>query len=113
MTSTDPSQWKYPDWHFDCDGEFTIDGLREIASMIVVTTNLRVQLDLFDVGYAKVDVFREALKIGEIYVNRHNGPTDRIYSVYFGEDDKEAHTHEIESVIELLVACRTAFPESE
>lgn len=113
MTSTDPTKWKYPDWHSDWDGEFTIDGLREIASMIVATTDLRAQLDLFDVGYAKVDVFREALKIGEIYVNRHNGPTNRIYSVYYGEDDKEVHTHEIESVIRLLAVCQTAFPESK
>ena len=113
MTSSDPRQWKYPDWHIEWDGKFTIDGLREIAAAIVATTDLRVQLDLFDVGYARVNVFREGMKIGEIHVNRTNEPSGRIYAIYYGEDDEEVHSTEIEVVVRLLTACRTTFPDSE
>ncbi len=112
-TSGDPGQWKYPDWQIEWDAKFTIDGLREIASAIINATDLRVELDLFDEGYARVNVFRGDMKIGEVYVNRTIEPSGRIYAIYYGEDDDEFHSAEIDVVVKLLTACRTRFPDSE
>jgi len=57
-----------------------------------------VQLDVFEEGYMKVDLFLAAAKIGELYVfDDMKGEPARRYALYllFGNDEEEYYFDEV------------------
>ena len=105
-----PDQWQFPSWHPDWDGDFKHQSLREFAKALLSSTTLAVECDVFEEGYAKLDVFRDTLKIGEVYVNRDSD--DHLlpkYSVYAGDPEDELHTTDLLASMALLMSCHSRF----
>jgi hypothetical protein len=76
MTRSDPNLWQIPTWHPDWDGDFTFAGLRTFAEALLVGTDLDAKLVIIEEGYARLEVFGGALRIGLVYVNRGDDWTD-------------------------------------
>ena len=111
MTRVDPNLWQIPQWHAVWDGEFQFAGLRTFAKALHDRTDLDATLLIIEEGYARLEVFDSAMRIGVVYVNRGDDASIALYTVYAGTEDDELTTADIAAVLRFLDRRRTAFPE--
>ncbi len=111
MTRTDPILWQIPTWHPDCDGDFLFAGLRLFATALLNQTDLDAKLAIVEEGYAHLEVFHGATRIGLVYANRSHEPPTPMFTVYAGAEDDELSTTDIAATLRFLDEHRTAFPE--
>lgn len=114
MNRIDPNLWQLPPWHKDWDGEFQFSQLRTFAETLHGSTDLDAMLSIIEVGYARLEVFDEAMCIGLLYVNRTEDASTRSFTLYAGANDDETTTVELAAGVEFLSQRRSMFPkESE
>jgi Cys-tRNA synthase (O-phospho-L-seryl-tRNA:Cys-tRNA synthase) len=111
MTRVDPNLWQIPQWHPDWDGDFMFAGLRAAAKAVLDATDLDAKLTIVEDGYAHVDVFIAATRIGLVHVNRADDPSVPQFTVYAGAEDEELTTTDLGAAVRFLDKHRTAFPE--
>ena len=107
MNSRNPEAWVAPaKWAPLDDGEWEIEQLRSFAiALLERAPRHGVVLDAFEDGYVKVDVFLDALKIGEVFVNRD--ATERelaVYRLFVGHDGHEQDVHSVEEAVDGILA---------
>ena len=100
MHNSDPNNWTAPNWHPDSgDPEEELRMLREFCLRLLrQRPDYSVQLDVFEEGYMKVDLFRGTAKVGELYiVDGPKGGTRRFGLFLFsGNDEEEYYFNEID-----------------
>ena len=111
MTRVDPNLWQIPQWHPDWDGDFQFAGLRTFAKAVHDGTDLDATLSIIEEGYARLEVFASALRIGLVYVTRGDDASIPLFTVYAGAEDDELTTGDIAAAVRFLDERRTAFPE--
>lgn len=111
MARVDPDHWEIPNWHPDWDGDFTFAGLRAFAKALHDATDLDAKLAIIEDGYAHLDVFKGAMRIGIVYVNRGDGGCAPQFSVYAGAEDQELTTADVGAGLRFLDDQQTLFPE--
>ena len=110
MPRVDPNLWQIPSWHPDGDGEFQFGALGAFARALHATSDLGAQLSIIEEGYARLEIFEGARKIGLVYVNRAEDRSIPLFSVYAGESDSELTTTYMFEGIQFLGDNRTVFP---
>jgi hypothetical protein len=111
MTRVDPNLWSVPQWHADWDGEFLFASLRTFAEALHDGTDLDARLAIIVEGYAHLDVFDGAMRIGLVYVNRGDDRSIPSFTVFAGAEDDEQTTTDIEAAVRFLDQRRSAFQE--
>lgn len=111
MTRVDPNLWPIPRWHADWDGEFQLAGLRSVAKALHDVTDLDARLSIIEEGYARLEIFDRAKRIGLVYVNRGDDRSVPLYTVYAGAVDDELTTNEVATAVRFLDQRRMALPE--
>jgi hypothetical protein len=107
MNSNSPKGWAVPaGWAPLREGEWELEQLRSFAiALLARDPEYIVQLDAFEDGYLKVDVFVRGAKVGEVFVNRD--AADRgiaVYRLFVGHDGHEQNVHSVEEAIDTVLA---------
>ncbi|GAB1267023.1 hypothetical protein NBRC116493_02760 [Aurantivibrio infirmus] len=101
-----PKEWKCPtDWHPDSDGEWEIEMLSRLASVLIeYDSSLNVELNLNDPTCAYFYITRDKTKLGEVYVNRKEAESDEpMYSIFYNLDETEYHGSSTTECVQRLV----------
>lgn len=113
MNRVDPNLWQIPQWHADWDGEFQFASLRAFATAVFDRTDLGVGLAIVEEGYARLEVFCGATRIGVVYVNRAEDRSVATFAVFAGAEDDELNTTDVAAGVRFLGERRTAYAEGD
>ena len=112
MTRSDPNLWPTPTWDPDWDGDFAFAALRGFANDLLAHTDLDARLTIIEDGYARLDVFSGAQRIGLVYVNRAiDDPSVPAFTIYAGTEDADLTTKDIAAALRFLNEHRTPLSE--
>lgn len=89
MTRVDPNLWQIPQWHADWDGEFQFAGLRTFAKALQDGTDLDTTLSIIEEGYARLEVFDSAMRIGLVYWSVAPPSRSRLSSSYAARSSRD------------------------
>ena len=107
MSSDNPETWSLPPrWAPLEEGKWEFEQLRRFAiGLLARDPTYRVQLDAFEDGYLKVDVYRRDAKVGEVFVNREAGEKEcAVYRLFVGHDGHEQDVRSVDEAIECVLA---------
>ena len=101
----DPQTWEPPRWHEDfgnAQGEFLM--LRSFSLALIKSgKGYDVELDCFEEGYMKVDIFKGHNAFGELYVvERENRLEYALFTNIGKEDEDEIYFSSVEDGLSLL-----------
>jgi hypothetical protein len=106
MNTSKPETWSLPvGWAPLQEGKWEFEQLQRFAVAVVARDpNFEVQLDAFEDGYLKVDIFLRGTKIGEAFVNREVGAQESAaFRLFVGHDGDEQNVHSVAEAVECVV----------
>jgi hypothetical protein len=106
MNSSNPETWSLPaGWAPLREGKWEFEQLRRFAVAVLAhDPTFEVQLDAFEDGYLKVDIYLRGTKIGEVFVNRDAGAQEgAAYRLFVGHDGHEQNVQSVEEAVACVV----------
>ncbi|WP_417384818.1 hypothetical protein [Gimesia sp.] len=107
MKQTNPDTWQIPpDWHqnFEPQASLELQALRKLSQAVLdLSSDFSVELDLFEPGYLKVDVFHKQTRLAEVYAN--NAAAGLVYSLYApikSVREEEYHFRTVDEGVDIL-----------
>ena len=90
--NTDPNTWNVPIWHPDCgDPKTEFEMLRSFSNALLGESDeYVVELDCFEDGYMKVDIYKDKRKFAELHIV-DSKESEKKYGLFmpFDEDDED------------------------
>ena len=114
MNTGNPETWSLPaGWAPLGEGKWEFEQLRRFAVAVLARDpTFEVQLDAFEDGYLKVDIFLGGRKIGEVFVNREAGAQESAaYRLFVGHDGHEQNVHSVEEAVACVVGAMGVWRE--
>jgi hypothetical protein len=112
MKSSNPETWSLPSgWAPLREGHWEFEQLRRFAVAVLARDpTFELQLDAFEDGYLKVDIFRRGTKIGEAFVNRSADAQEcASYRLFVGHDGHEQNVNSVEEAVACVVGATGAW----
>jgi len=107
MKNANPETWQIPpEWHQDFEPEISqeLQALREFAqAALKISSDMSAQLDPFEPGYLKVDLFHKQVHLAEVYTNIE--ASDLVFSLFTSiqpEREEEFHFRTVDEGVDIL-----------
>ncbi|HCO27704.1 MAG: hypothetical protein CME31_25065 [Gimesia sp.] len=107
MKNANPETWQIPpEWHQNYEPEISqeLQALREFAqAALKISSDMSAQLDPFEPGYLKVDLFHKQVHLAEVYTNIE--ATGLVYTLYAPIEDareEEFHFRTVDEGVDIL-----------
>lgn len=92
-----PNEWKIPVWHKDFgDPRIELNLLKQFCNKLLQSNNsYSIELDCFEEGYMKVDIYKKSIKYGEVYITELNGKKQYGLFITKNNDEEEIYFSDI------------------
>ena len=107
MELSKPESWRCPDYFCpESDGVWEISELKALAKEVLKQNpEFCAELDIGDQTCVFVSVFKDNVKLGEVYVNRKdNNSNEPIFSVFYGKEENEFHSSSYQECAKKLLS---------
>lgn len=107
MKNTNPDTWRIPaDWDEKYERKVSLElqALQEFSRVALkISSDVSVQLDSFEPGYLKVDLFHKQVHLAGVYANIESaGVVYSLYAPIKHEEEEEYHFRTVAEGVRIL-----------